>query len=175
MTRRRLGVLSLLVAAAVGLTGCATEPTPEKDGTMAEEGLTLETAKADAIALGEEVASRFPQEHVTASRTVESSKSLLPCGDDGDRYGWPGRTTLDVDGVPDQAAALDAIASEWESREGWKVERGTSSQGNANVDLEHLDGTSVRVSFMRGGAEVWINVVSPCFPLPEGYLYGTDY
>jgi hypothetical protein len=170
MTRFRPGVLVLLVAAAFALTNCATGTAPHQD-----ENLTLETAKADAIALGEEIATFFPEEHVTASRTVESSKALLPCGEEGDRYAWPGRTTLGVDGVSDQESALDGIANEWESREGWTVERGTSSKGDANVDLEHLDGTSARVSFMRGGTEVWVSVVSPCFLLPEGYVYGTDY
>jgi hypothetical protein len=175
MSRPRLGILSILVAVTVALTSCTAGTAPGKDDPMTGTALTLEAAKEQTIALGEEIASFVDPAVVTATRTVESSKSLLPCSGMEDGYGWPGRTTLEVQDVADETAALEPIAAEWESREGWKVERRTTSNGHASLDLEHLDGSSARVSFMRDGAELWISVVSPCFTLPGGFVYGTDY
>jgi hypothetical protein len=92
-----------------------------------------------------------------------------------DSFGWPGRATIEVAGDFDRAAALEPIAAHYESSAGWTVTRGTTDKGNPTLDLDNADGTHVHVGYFNDGSEVWVDAVSPCFALPGGYVYGTEY
>ncbi|MET0989052.1 MAG: hypothetical protein ABWY54_00245 [Glaciihabitans sp.] len=169
--------LVLVAALAVTvLTGCATPTNDEGDAGMPEanSSLTLEAAKSLTIERRDEIASFFPGENTGTVTATEASKSLMPCRTE-DSFGWPGRTTIVLAGDVDQAAALEPIATEWEGRDGWTVERGTTKAGVPELVLDHEDGTHVNVSYYQSGSELWVDAVSPCFDLPGGYTYGTEY
>ena len=141
---------------------------------MPDSTLTVDTAKALTIERRDEIASFFPAENVGELSATETSKSLLPC-DAEDSFGWPGRATITISGGVEQAEALEPIATEWESREGWTVSRGTTSKGVPELNLDNVNGTHVNVSYYKDGTELWVDAVSPCFDLPGGYKYGTEY
>ena len=144
------------------------------DPDVQSSALTLEQAKSLTIERRDEIAALFPVEFTADTKATDVSKSLLPCTAE-DTFGWPGRVTITVAGEPEQAEALEPIATAFESREGWTVARGTTSKGAAEVVLDHDDGTHVSVAYFQSGAEVWVDAVSPCFTLPGGYVYGTEY
>lgn len=136
--------------------------------------LTLDAAKSLTIQRRDQVAALFPAANVADVTATSTSKSLLPC-DTPDSFGWPGRATITLAGDFDHAAALEPIASKYDSSDGWTVTRGTTDKGNPTLDLDNIDGTHVHVGYFLDGTELWVDAVSPCFALPGGYVYGTQY
>lgn len=178
MAERHRWIVSALVATMLlGIAGCApTSPQPEP--TQSEEPgmsqFTLEDAKAVTIQRREEIAAFLPEgaaSYVTATTTADT---LVPCTGENE-YMWPGVSIAKIDGELDRAAVVEAIATEWESREDWFVERSTTEAGLDKVTLTNADGSYFSVGFHVDGTEFWVDGYSPCFVLPGGFVYGTEY
>ena len=136
--------------------------------------ISLEEAKAITLQRAAEIAAQFPAEYAVETQVAGPSRSLYTCEGD-DNFQWPGVTKIIVTGEPDMDAVVDAIATAWETRDGWSVERIPSSNGTTHAILNHDDGDSYRVGFYAGGDEFWVDAASPCFHLEGGLTPGAEY
>ena len=171
---RPLSVL-LIALVSVALAGCATPSNPhEIDEGSEVTQLTLDEAKSITIERRDEIAAFLPESASSDVTSTETSKALVPCGGE-DLYKWPGITIAKITGEVDPAQVVEDVAAEWETREGWSVERGVTEAGLDRVTLTNEDGSMFSVGFHVKGTEFWVDSYSPCFVLPGGPEYGTEY
>jgi hypothetical protein len=136
--------------------------------------LTLQEAKEITIEHRTEIAAFLPEGVASEVRAITETDTLIPCGEDH-QYVWPGIYIAIIDGEVDEAAVVDAIATEWESNDDWFVERKTTEDGNDRVTLTSADGSIFTAGFHVDGTEFWVDSYSPCFYLPGGFVYGEQY
>ncbi len=165
-------------AALLLLTGCVRLDTVDEYDEKAETSdmapLTLDEAKAITIETRTEIAAYLPEGVTSEVRAITESNTLIPC-DGENEYVWPGIYIAVIDGEVDQAAVVDAIATEWESRDGWVVERKTTEDGYDRALLTKPDGAHFAAGFHVDGTEFWVDSYSPCFILPGGFVGGELY
>lgn len=164
LTRSRASRVAVILLATMGLVGCAMNNSEEP--VMA---VSLEEAKADSLAVQDEIVAFVPEEHVTETSRSDK-RSLLSCGEG--MYLWPGGTTLLLDGQLDQQGIIDQIAARFESAPEWAVKPLTNAE-LVGVELRRDDNLGLFVNFSQSGDRFSITGFSTCFPFEP--KLGHDY
>ncbi|MBD7957139.1 hypothetical protein H9651_05780 [Microbacterium sp. Sa4CUA7] len=132
----------------------------------ADINLSLEDAKAAAMAMELELASMVPSDQTEAIEQLPKG-ALIGCGDAERSVQWSGRTDVVTSGPVDVEGVVDAIVAEYAVRDDYDAERADTSFGpRAYVTGHHGAGYLVHES--ADGSRIEFISFSPCFILPEG-------
>lgn len=132
--------------------------------------MTIDTAKALAIGLADELAATVPAALVVRDVTYERS-FLWSCGRPG-YESWPGHHTLTLVTAAEDSALLRAMAELVRDRPGWAVTV-EPSDASPTLFIEGPGGLNAAAHISTSGEEVRITTYSPCFPFEP--LIGEEY
>lgn len=156
-------VLTVFVALASSLAGCASSPgaaTADDDSTTA---VSIDEAKTTTLSLEKDIASYVPSVSVTDTQQTTTSKVIFPCLGHTDESYWPGTLTLALKKGVDNDAVLGAIMTAYLDKPGWDIVKKEGDDGDDSLQMKSKDGYSFVVGF-SGGPQFTITALSACFP-----------
>lgn len=165
MRRRIASAAAVLVVLSFAVTGCAGSSNGD-DVNGVDPDLTVDEAKAIAMAMELELAGMVPAENVTS---VEQSPEgvLLSC-DDNLGYQWTGITNVHIQGTIDNAALVDAIVDEYSNRDSFTAKTWEIAEDVRSAHVVGRHGAGYFVHENAEGTAIEVSSFSPCFVLPEG-------
>lgn len=164
---RGLALIGVLFSLVI-LTGCA----PGAHDRSEENGVTWETAKAEAQAAELEIASMIPAASVVD--VVQKPKGVLLSCDDT-QHSWNGSTTVTLSAESDAESLIRDLEERMTSDERFESRNWVGPTGAFNVQLMSPNTAANFIVSAADERTIVINSGSECFTLPDDVYPGGTF